>query len=509
MERIKKMGGFKKWKILARRLSPAAVLKRKIVSLAVMLSLVAFSFVPMATSAPAQNDAAGTWEDSFSDDTGIDLTKSSGINVSGGNITFDDAGWTRDDPWGIEIVDSGVGNNSSDVSSLAIEVDSNNIPYITYLDINDQDFKLAYWDNNIRDWVRNVVPGCSSAGSEGMIDMAIDSNNNVHIACSASQNSHRTYYNRWNGSGWDGQAQLGLPGRRPSHSLSIAVDLGNVPHVAFNLQWNPGLLYYTKSPAWALEEVDLFPAGGSTNCSIAINSSDVPYIVYDDSYGEGSGSNKADVRYAVKNGAVWITGIIKDSANSKGFWTHVAIDIDPDDRIWVIYTDWSNWFSNTIYQYLSIDGGNIWLGRGISSSLGCYSKSNNFLSSSNSELGMVHKDGSNDTIKFGVRTLSNDERDPWNFMSIDSAQSLETAIASGDDGSFHIAYDTFDGPFFTPTETYIKYAGRPLRGTVISKEITPSMIENWDTFSASDTGSVAYSILDGSDLSVIKKNVTN
>ncbi|HDN59360.1 MAG TPA: hypothetical protein ENF20_05330, partial [Candidatus Marinimicrobia bacterium] len=491
--------------------------RRKMVSLMMMVLLIAFSFIPVASSAPTQNDVAGSWKDSFSDDTGIDLTKSSAINVSGGNVTFDATGWTRDDPWGIEIVDSGVGSNNYDNPSVSIAIDSNDIPYIAYIDTVDKNFKLAHWDNNTTDWVKNVVPGCSNVQQDGMVDIVIDSNDSVHVACSASQNSWRAYYNRWNGSSWDSQAQLGTPGRRPSFALSIAVDSNNTPHVAFNHQTNPGILYYTKGPAWGLEVVETFATGLSTNCSIAINSNDVPYIVYDDLYGDVSGSDKVDIRCAVKTGTGWNTKIVRTGANLKGWQTPVSIDIDSSDRLWVIYPHYNPMLPmlnnvDSISQCLSLDGGTSWLEKyGVVQ--GPYDSGDNSLSSSSSELGMVYKDGSiNDALKFGVRMLSDNEKDTWNFMSIDSAQIKETAITSGNNGSFYVAYNTYDGSFFTPTENYVKYAGPPLRGTVISKEITPTVLDSWDTFSAVDDtthGNIVYSILDGNDFSVLKSNVTS
>jgi len=517
MERLKKIARKLNFGHLKLGSLNAIKTRRKMISLMMMVLLIAFSFIPVASSAPTQNDVAGSWKDSFSDDTGIDLTKSSAINVSGGNVTFDATGWTRDDPWGIEIVDSGVGSNNYDNPSVSIAIDSNDIPYIAYIDTVDKNFKLAHWDNNTADWVKNVVPGCSNVQQDGMVDIVIDSNDSVHVACSASQNSWRAYYNRWNGSSWDSQAQLGTPGRRPSFALSIAVDSNNTPHVAFNHQTNPGILYYTKGPAWGLEVVETFATGLSTNCSIAINSNDVPYIVYDDLYGDVSGSDKVDIRCAVKTGTGWNTKIVRTGANLKGWQTPVSIDIDSSDRLWVIYPHYNPMppmLNNvdSISQCLSLDGGTSWLEKyGVVQ--GPYDSGDNSLSSSSSELGMVYKDGSiNDALKFGVRMLSDNEKDPWDFMSIDSAQIKETAITSGNNGSFYVAYNTYDGSFFTPTENYVKYAGPPLRGTVISKEITPTVLDSWDTFSAVDDtthGNIVYSILDGNNFSVLKSNVTS
>ena len=498
MKRFKKTGRKLNLSFLFKR-----EFKRKIVPLAVMASLVAFSFAPMATSAPVQDDAAGSWEDSFSDDTGIDLTKSSAIDVSGGSVTFNDAGWTRDDPWGIEIVDSGVGNNNSDPSSLKIEVDFNGIPHIVYLDRTNGVFKYACWNGG--GWDKQTIPG-SLAQVDGVIDMAIDGNNNVHIVYSRSQNNS-LYYTVWDGSNWSDRIEITGNIDRPTFSVSITTDSNNVPHVVWpNHNTDPGRIFYTKGPTWVLESFDSNTF--TYNCSISVDSSNNPHIVYADLYGVSTGSNKVDIKHAVKTAGSWDFKIIREAANSKGFVTPVSAEIDTNNRLWVIYPKWGFWGINTIYQYLSIDGGSSWDGRIVTQSAGLWSHHNS-VDFSNSELGISYKDGSVvGGLKFSVRSLSDDVSDSWSHMLIDpvSNSTYEEAIASGNDGFFHIAY------YDLADSGCIKYAGSPLRGTVISKEITPTMIDGWDTFSAVDntaSGSITYSILDGNDLSIIKSNVIN
>jgi len=488
--------------------------------------LIAFSFIPVASSAPTQNDVAGSWKDSFSDDTGIDLTKSSAINVSGGNVTFDATGWTRDDPWGIETVDS-IGD-VGDVNSIA--VDSNGIPHIVYYDATNGKFKYAYWDGS--SWDKQIIPdNCpwpsfSLNGALNPIDIAVDSNDNLHIAYFCSQNSQARYI-RWNGTGWDNQAQISDNTTTPSFSISIAVDSADIPHIVYNNKTtDPGRIFYAKGPVWTLESVlSVADRVDSYNVSISTDSSNIPYLIYDDSNG--------NIKYAIRNGASWNMGTVGTTGLSTA-GTNIGVGLNIDSvtgEIRVVSTKWSNFlclfpFLNcrgNISEFISNDMGISWNDNLIVSGSHDGFTNNTYYTGSYSNSISSKPLGGNDNLQISY-VYSDDgefggsytdslwcaERlssvGAWDKVEVDSSVKIKNTSIAQDNNNFpHIAY-------YDVTNNDLRYAGRPLRGTVISEKITPTVLDSWDTFSAVDDtthGNIVYSILDGNDFSVLKSNVTS
>ncbi len=193
------------------------------------------------------------------------------------------AHWTGSE-WAFQVIDSGPGLTQS-----AIALDSANNPYVIYID-NDS-LKYAYLTGS--DWITQTV---ALGGVAGTADLALDTSGNPHISYYSTQPGHGLEYAYWTGSTWLTQTVESDAGLY----TSIALDKEGKPHISYCsytvVAYDRGTylavtgIKYARwtGSTWITQTVDTNIYGqqyATHHISIALNSTDIPYIAYSNGHG--------------------------------------------------------------------------------------------------------------------------------------------------------------------------------------------------------------------------------
>ncbi len=228
----------------------------------------------------------------------------------------------------IEIIDSlgDVGKENS------MAVDSNNNIHIAYSDNTKELLKYAV--NEGGSWVTSIAD--STGRPTGDPSLAVDSNNKVHISYYDVTNYDLKYATNVGGS-WT-NCTLDSTGWVGFFS-SVAVDSHNKIHISYIDYTNDALKYATNAGGtWSTCFIDNkilegFPPywrnAGALYTSIAIDSNDKIHISY-------MTSSTADLRYATNAGGSW-TNCTVDSEGYTGHCSSIALD--SHDKVHISYYD--------------------------------------------------------------------------------------------------------------------------------------------------------------------------
>ena len=471
--------------------------KRKIIPLAVMVSLTAFSFVPMATSAPTQDDAAGYWEDSFSDDTGIDWEYSSdNLIVSGGKVKM---GSTAESPdgkgWCIERVDDI--NTLWDVTTDLV-FDSNNRPHIAYRNVTGTVAKYAYYNGT--SWNTANLPNSGGGGRVIGASIALDSNNYPHIVF-ARQWVDKLEYVRWDGSNWVDLSIIASGNIVKFPSIDIYNDKPRIAYIA-----NGKINYIEYNGASWRGKINPTDADVLYNCSNCdysqctgtdIEVDKVTGNVYIGFCTDGHSS----CHYAKWNGVNWT-----EDSSKGGF----SLKLDSSNDPYFTYAELNaqrNFYSKAPFAGESIDHvihnpGDPWKFL-YWSSLG--------LTSLNSEKPVVsYYRGENtklDNRKKGVlkyakgtNMFPSPHPPSWFLWDTEVVDSISVYKSGWAGQAISMKLDSNDNAcisYVAPSEMRVACQGYCAH--VVSEKITPGSLDNWDKFFANDTTpggtTVTYSIL--------------
>ncbi len=235
--------------------------------------------------------------------------------------------------WGA-VGSAGFSAGTTDYTSIAI--DSNNVPYVVYQDgVNgNKATVMKYYDSN-NSW--GAVGGAGiSAGQALQNAIAIDRNNTIYLFYRDDGNSGDATVKKFDGTSWVVVGNTGFNAGTIEYN-NIAIDSNNAPYVVYKDDGNSGKVTVKKfnGTSWVDVGSAGFSAGGVYNTSIAIDSNNVPYVVYAD----GANSSKATVMKYYDSNNSW--GAVGTAGFSTADAYNATIAIDSNNVPYVVYRDGS------------------------------------------------------------------------------------------------------------------------------------------------------------------------
>ncbi len=132
----------------------------------------------------------------------------------------------------VEVGQSRFSDNTA--SNISIAIDKNNIPYVAYVDYDDDEGtvdKVTVMKHNGSDWVPVGDKGFSP-GEAMYLSIAIDSNNVPYVAFMDLANGSKATVMKFDGGKWVALGGFGFSSERADY-ISFTFDINNVPYVAF------------------------------------------------------------------------------------------------------------------------------------------------------------------------------------------------------------------------------------------------------------------------------------
>jgi len=229
----------------------------------------------------------------------------------------------------------------------SIVLDSNDRPYILFYYSGGNALTLAHWIGY--KWIYEPISSYEHYGNA--ISMAIDKNDNLHIAFIDTIPADLMYGFK-NNEGW--YIYRVDEDDYPTEKNSIAVDSKGYPHIAYGREWNWfnnfELRYaYFDGTKWNVEVVDNEYEKEGSLCSLALDSNDYPHITYL----EDPNTGKYNLKYARWDGTKWIKEVLTTEDDWK-IYTDIAID--SNDRPHITYKGYSYLHYKYSVFYIYFDG---------------------------------------------------------------------------------------------------------------------------------------------------------
>lgn len=258
-----------------------------------------------------------------------------GVHISyrhefdGNNVNLRYAHLAYSSSWVTETVDSGE-NVLAEWNSIAVT--NSGDPYISYLDYYNGDLLFAYKFSN--DWYYQTVDAGDLYGEVGWKnDIADDVNGYPHISY-ASDDAYGfeeyVKYAYFDGNQWQNEMLYLQDNGADIKGTSIALDVQGYPHIAFGAQ--EGIIYAEWSgSAWLTQTV-----GWGGFPSLVLDSLQRPHLTYSDgNY----------VKYAYWDGITWQIQIVDEGSTYDGN----SLALDSNDVPHVVYTNWEGESPEAIY----------------------------------------------------------------------------------------------------------------------------------------------------------------
>ena len=364
----------------------------------------------------------------------ITITGSGFLDMAFKNITDDGEAYT----WTTNTI------NYVDGSGVAptVVVDSNGTVHIVH--VNYKENKLWHQYSNGGSWSHQEIRSCPTCRSA---DMAVDSNDNLHVAYFVQRDGTSGYleYSFFNGTDWTSQR---LDGSAQYDQVRLVLDASDRPHIAYARSGslcNAAMLTYHDGSAWQKLALDTSSTYIGCDASIAIDNDGYVHVTY------RHHANR-DQMIASNVSGSWQKYTV-DGGSGVGYGSGIAVD--HQNNLHVLYhTD----ASGGQYKHATGYSGSAW-------SLTATSDGDAKFRLQTDELGIVHASaydsGSNDLLhKMLVPDAS------WVTTTVDSPGNVGTYndIFVDSSNMIHIAYHD-------QTNEVLKYANRS-SGKYLNQEVT-------------------------------------
>jgi hypothetical protein len=275
--------------------------------------------------------------------------------------------------------------------------------------------------------------------------MAVDSNDNLHVAYYLKQESTTgyLYYAFYNGTDWTTQS---LQNNIQNDQVRIALDANDRPHISYSRSGylcNGAMLKYHDGSSWATQTLDTSNTYVGCDSSIAIDSQGYVHVTY-------RNHNNMDQMIVSNVSGQWQKYTV-DGGSGVGYYSGMAVD--HDDNLHILYRTNS---AGGQYKYATGYSGTAW-------SKTASSGSNTYFRMMTDGLGNIHAslyDGSN--LRHQVMMPGQS----WQPSTVDSVGDVGryNDVFVDHNNMIHIAY-------YDSTNEHLKYANKST-GMYLKKEIT-------------------------------------
>ena len=190
-------------------------------------------------------------------------------------------------------LDSGL---SPSQTPSAMTIDKYGVPYILFTDSSLYQSVKKY---NGSQWIYVGNAGAVGGHPGSTVSMQIDSANNIFVAYTDQAHSNNVTVMKYNGIGWTAIGGVAITSGGASFP-ALAIDRLGTPYVAFQNNINSvSVMKYDSSGHWVFVGNPGFSGAYSTNISIAIDTSGLPIVFFDD---YGHSVHASVMKY---NGSTW------------------------------------------------------------------------------------------------------------------------------------------------------------------------------------------------------------
>ncbi len=362
----------------------------------------------------------------------ITITGTGFLDMAFQNVTSDGEAYTWTTTTANYVTKSGL--------SPTVAVDSNGTVHIVHVNWDTDQL----WHSTLTggSWSHDFIANCYGCRHT---DMAVDSNDNLHVAYYLKQESTTgyLYYAFYNGTDWTTQS---LQNNIQNDQVRIALDANDRPHISYSRSGylcNGAMLKYHDGSSWATQTLDTSSTYVGCDSSIAIDSQGYVHVTY-------RNHNNMDQMIVSNVSGQWQKYTV-DGGSGVGYYSGMAVD--HDDNLHILYRTNS---AGGQYKYATGYSGTAW-------SKTASSGSNTYFRMMTDDLGNIHAslyDGSNLRHQMMMPGQS------WQPSTVDNAGDVGryNDIFVDHNNMIHIAY-------YDSTNEHLKYANKST-GMYLKKEIT-------------------------------------
>jgi len=246
-------------------------------------------------------------------------------HIAYGNNSNDSVKYTHWDgsSWQIQTVENAT---SKSFYSPSLALDNQSRPHICYV-FTEAGLKYAYW--NGLSWQITTIDNMGIPITSITLDINIP-----HIVYARSDSS--LYHTSWNGTTWQNQE---IESGGIYSSVSLGLDHSAIPHISY--MYNNTLKYASwNGSGWQIQTL----ASKARDCSLALDSTDRPHIVYLD-------ATDGLMKHIYFDGLIWVVESVDNIGSHYEFYADIAIDAE--DGIHIGYYVASSGTLKYAYKYQS------------------------------------------------------------------------------------------------------------------------------------------------------------